>query len=124
MLTTPNNMHKKISESFVYKVKIDSDYKNCNFHQCQHIFAVARWNQPYGFNLLVLRLLFTAIFICQSGTNFVCNVFQTRTQSFQYRRDFNAFKDLMELYGNRHIQGNTEYIQDNTWLYSLIQENT
>ena len=21
--------------------------QNCNFHQCQHIFAVAGWNHPY-----------------------------------------------------------------------------
>ena len=27
VLTHPNNMHKKISESLIYKVKFDSDYK-------------------------------------------------------------------------------------------------
>ena len=47
-------------------------------------------------------------------------------QSFQYRQDFNAFKELMELFGNRDIQGHTDFwtIRGHSGQYMAILLNT
>ena len=48
---------------------------------------------------------------------------KTRTQSFQYRQDFNALKEFKEHYGNQYIQGYTVF----TGMYAAfwtIKEHT
>ena len=49
---------------------------------------------------------------------------ETRTQSFQYRRDFDAFKDFIEHYWSLKVKRAKQTIRDHTGPNGNIQDHT
>ena len=56
-------MHKNFIK-FLFQDKKWQRLQYCNFHQYQHIFAVARWNHPY--DSVFCMMLFDSIWICMT----------------------------------------------------------
>ena len=63
---------------------------------------------------------------CDRYAEVICMILKTRTQSFQYRREFDAIKDLKEYLGpyltKEHHKGSYRTIRDHTGPYGTIRD--